>query len=71
MIVLLAAIGGLLVGIAFGFMVVFALLERLKWKTWIAVTTAAILSLPIGILVGGVAAAALILVMYPDFNWNF
>ncbi len=71
MIILLAAIGGTLAGIAFGFIGVLALLQHFKWKTWLAVTTAAILSLPIGVVVGGVAAAVLIFIMYPDFDWKF
>lgn len=71
MIILLVAIGCSVAGIAFGFTGVLALLEHLKWKTWLAVLIAALLSLPIGIALGAAAAAALIFVMYPDFDWKF
>ena len=71
MIVLLAAVFGLLAGTVMGFMAVLALLKHFKWKTWAAMITALALSLPISVLVGGAAGAALILVMYPDFDWSF
>ena len=71
MVVLLAAIGGLLTGIVFGFVAAYALFEHLRWKNSIAIATAALVSLPIGVLAGGLAAAGVILVMYPEFDWNF
>jgi len=70
MVILMAAIMGLVAGTAFGFTSVFALCERFGWKRWIAMATAAMLSIPIGIVAGGLLAAALISVMYPDFNWK-
>lgn len=71
MLVLFAAIGGTLLGVGFGFVAVLALLEHYKVRTWLAIGLAAILSLPIGIVLGAATAAGLIFVVYPDFNWTF
>jgi uncharacterized protein with PQ loop repeat len=70
MIVLLAALIGLVAGTLIGFIAVLALLKQLRCNNWIAILTAVFCSLPIGIVIGGLAGAGLISVMYPDFDWT-
>lgn len=70
MVVLLAAVAGIFIGLIGGFVSVYALCEHFGWKPWVAILTAAIMSIPISIVVGGLLAVVVILVMYPDFNWR-